>query len=130
MTKSQIPNSKRIFARASFVPGSPRKIRLVADAVRKLPAVAAIAVLKALPQRAAKTLLKVYQQALGNAKSSLALSPADLIVDSLQVHEGPRMPRRDAHAHGARFDSGTKHKRLTHIRLILTTKKEAHGAKS
>lgn len=121
---------QKIVAKASFVQGSPRKMRRVADAVRKLEVNSAIQALQALPQRAAKTVLKVYQQALGNAKNNFSLSPGDLAVDSLQVHEGPRFKRRDAHAHGARFNSGVRLKKMSHITLTLVGKKEAHGAKS
>lgn len=121
--------SKKIIAKAKFVKGSPRKIRYVADAVRGMEMTRAIQALKVLPQRAARVVLKVYQQALGNAKVA-AVSPADLVVESLQVHEGPRFKRRDVHAHGARFNSGIRHKKMAHITLILNDKKEVYGAKS
>lgn len=120
---------KKIVAKARFIKGSPRKVRYVADAVRGLEVARAIQTLKVLPQRAAKAVLKVYQQAVGNAKVA-AVSPADLVVESLQIHEGPRFKRRDVHAHGARFNSGIRHKKMAHITLILSDKKEAHGTKS
>lgn len=120
----------KIIAKAKFVQGSPRKMRLVADAIRNLDTTAAISVLKSLPQRSAKPILKVYLQGLGNAKHNFSFSPADLQVDSLQINEGPRLKRRDAHAHGARFDSGVRHKKMSHIVLSLVSKKEARGSKS
>src|SRR3972149_5061732 len=118
---------KTVVARASFVHNSPRKLRLVADAIRSLTPEKAVAYLKALPQAAAKPLLKVYLQGLGNAKNNMALSPGDLTVSSLQIEEGPRGPKKaDVHAHGARFNRVVRRKRMAHIRLELT---ELHSSK-
>lgn len=111
-----------IVAKASVVHNSPRKLRLVADAVRKLSPQDAVSQLRLLPQRAAGTLLKVYQQAIGNAKNNFKVSPAELKVKSLQVEEGPRGPRKaDVHSHGARFDRGVRRKRYAHVKLELVT---------
>ena len=111
---------KQVIAKASFVHNSPRKLRLVADAVRHLKPMEAIAQLKLLPQRAARPLLLVMQQAMGNAKNNMSLSPADLSIASLQIEEGPRTAKKaDVHAHGARFDRGIRRKRLSHIKIIL-----------
>jgi len=114
---------KKIIARASFLHSSPRKMRLVANAVRSLSPMEAVSQLKLLPQRAAKPLLKVYLQALGNAKNQYPDSLGDLKVVSLQIEEGPRGPKKaDVHAHGARFDRGVRRKRMSHIKLELAKK--------
>jgi len=112
---------KIIIAKASFVTTSPRKLRLVAAALRNAPLPKIVDQLRMLPQRAARELLQVVEQAIGNAKASANLSPADLKLDSMQVGEGPRFKRRDAHAHGARFDSGVRRRRMAHILVKLTT---------
>jgi large subunit ribosomal protein L22 len=115
--------SKKITARASFVHNSPRKLRLVADAVRKMNPEQAISMLRQLPHRAGKPVLKVFLQAIANAKNNFKVSPGDLSISSLQIEEGPRGPRKpDVHAHGARFDRGIRRKRLAHIRLDLIAK--------
>lgn len=112
-----------IKAKASFVHSSPRKLRLVADAVRGQTPDKAISYLTLLPQRAAKVLLKVFEQGLGNAKNNSQISPADLTVRSLQIQDGPRGPKKaDVHAHGARFDRGIRRKRFSHIYLELGPK--------
>ncbi|MDO8488033.1 MAG: uL22 family ribosomal protein [bacterium] len=111
-----------IVAKAKFTRGSARKLRWVADSVRKLPPLEAIAKLQALPHRAAKTLLPVFQQAMGNAKNNFSLSPEKLTIKSVQIGEGPRYKRRDVHAHGARYDSGIRHKKLSHILVELEVK--------
>lgn len=113
-------DKQTVIARASFTRHSPRKMRLVADAVRNMTPVAAMAQLELLPHRAAKTLLKVYKQGMGNAVNTFKLSPAELIVTRLLIEEGPKGPKRaDVHSHGARFGRGIRRKRMAHIRLEL-----------
>lgn len=113
-------DAKIITARASMLHHSPRKMRFIADAVRGMKPTQAIDYLTALPHRAAKTLLKVYQQGVGNAKNNFKVSPADLKVMSLMIEEGPRGPKKaDVHAHGARFDRGIRRKRFSHVKLQL-----------
>ena len=123
MTKSQIPNPKIVIARASFVRNNPRKMRWLAEAVKNLRPISAINSLKQMPQRGALTLARVLEQAKGNAKNNMALSPDKLIVQSIQVLEGPRVAKKsDVHARGARFGRGIRVKRLSHIKVILEEK--------
>ncbi len=118
--KLKIQGTKVVTARASFVRTSPRKLRLVADAVRKLDPNRAVEQLKLMPKQAARPVLSVFVQALANAKNNFQLSPADMRIANLQVHEGPRGPKKaDVHAHGARFDRGVRRKRMAHITLEL-----------
>jgi ribosomal protein L22 len=84
--------------------------------------------LRSLPQSAAKPILLVLQQALGNAKNNFSLSPEGLVITGLEIEEGPRYKRRDAHSHGARFDSGIRRRRTSHI--IVTLNANQHGSKS
>ena len=118
--KTKNTSQNIIKAKASFVHTSPRKLRLVADAVRGQSPTQAVLYLTLLPQRAARVLLKVFEQGLGNAKNNSQISPADLAIKSLQIQEGPRGP--DVHAHGARFDRGIRRKRFSHIYLELESK--------
>jgi len=132
MAKTQAINHKKIVARASMVQTSPRKLRRIANAVRGIKPMRAIELLQAMPQRAAINLLKVYQQAVGNAKNNFQMSPDSLKVVTLQIEEGPHGPKRmDIHAHGARYDRGVRRKRLAHIRLeLIEEPKEQSGTKS
>jgi len=116
-----------IIARANFVMGSPRKLRLVANAVRKLSPKTAIDQLKMLPKRAAGTLLAVFEQAMGNAKNNFKLSPEGLKIKSLQINDGPRGPKRMDRSHGARFDRGIKRRKFAHISLELEEAEKTHG---
>lgn len=114
--------TKTITARASFVRLSPRKLREVADSVRGISPAKAVDQLKLLPKRAARTLLDVFQQALGNAKNNFKISPETLTVKTITIQDGPRSKRRDAHAHGARFDAGTRKKKTSHVTVVLEAK--------
>jgi large subunit ribosomal protein L22 len=111
-----------ISARAAFVTMSPRKLRLISDAVRHLPLNSAINHLKLMPHAAARPVLLVLKQAIGNAKNNASLSPDNLTISQLVIEEGPRFKRRDVHAHGARFDSGVRRKRMSHIKVTLTSR--------
>ncbi len=111
-------NSKVIVARARWVRGSPRKLRWVAKSLGGLTPQQVVAKLKLTPARAARTLLPVFQQALGNAKNNASVSPGKLVVKSIQIGEGPRYKRRDK-SHGMRGDSGVRHRKLSHITVEL-----------
>ncbi len=114
---------KSIFAKSSFVRVSPRKLRLVADAIRGLSPLDAINRLKLAPKQAAKPLFQVFSQGVGNAKSNFKLSPADLVVKSLQIEEGPRGPKKMDKSHGARYDRGIKRRKFSHVLLELVSAK-------
>jgi large subunit ribosomal protein L22 len=115
-------DTKTVTARASFVRYSPRKLRLVADAVRGMEPTKVIDYLAVVSKRAARPLLLVFKQAMANAKNNFQLSPANMKVVSLQVEEGPRGPKRMDKSHGARFDRGIKRRKMAHI--ILTMKEK------
>jgi large subunit ribosomal protein L22 len=126
--KSEIQSIKIVSAKASFVKSSPRKLRLIANAVREMDPNKAVDHLKLMPWSAAQPLLAVFQQALANAKNNYQLSPADMKIVSLQVNEGPRGPKKaDVHSHGARFARGIRRKKMSHIMLELTERTQ-HGA--
>jgi large subunit ribosomal protein L22 len=112
-------NTQIVKAKSSFVRYSPRKLRLVVDAVRGLSPVEAISRLKLVPKRAAAPVMAVFSQALANAKNNFKLSPGDMKVVSLQVLEGPRGPKKMDKSHGARYDRGIKRRKFAHISLEI-----------
>ena len=95
---------------------SPRKVRLVADSVKKLTPIAALTQLSAMPKNAADDLAKAIQSALANAKQK-GIDEGALIFKTIEVGEGPVMKRwraiRSGSAHGYK-------KRMSHIRVVLT----------
>lgn len=120
--KTQISNNEFVVARAKYVRTSPRKLRLVANAIRHLRPEKAVDYLKVISKRAAAPLLRVFEQGIANAKNNFQVSPGDLFTKSLMVEEGPRGPKRMDKSHGARFDRGIKRRKLAHIYLKLAVK--------
>lgn len=101
-----------IYALSKNVKVSPRKVRLVADAVKGLFALEAMIKLEFLAKSAAEPILKTIKSALANSKKE------DLKIKNILVDEGLKMKRRDM-SHGARFGGGMIQKRTSHIKVIL-----------
>lgn len=95
---------------------SPRKMRLVADMIRKMKPMAAIQILEFTNKAAALPLSKAIKTVLGNAKSQ-NLDVEQMIFKSIEVNEGIKMKR---------FRAGTKgrakpyKKRFSQIKIVLT----------
>ena len=105
-----------IVAKTTFVAQSPRKMRLVADQVRGMPDVEAEALLQNLPHKAARLILPVLKQGIGNAVNNFSLKKETLKIKKIEIGEGSRQRRW-------RFvGRGRVHpilKRTSHINLVL-----------
>lgn len=111
---------------------TPRKLRLVADMVRRLPITAAQERLKFTPTRTALVLLAVLNQAVANATNNHKLAPESLRIKAIDVDEGRKYKRWQAVSRG-RAHGITK--RTTHIRVVLEGEpveraKQKYGTKS
>jgi large subunit ribosomal protein L22 len=95
---------------------SPRKVRLVVNAVRGMQVDEALAVLKYMPQHSARDVFSVIKSARANAENNLLMTPEDLYIKSIAADEGPRMKRIAARARG-RADRIVK--RLSHVTVTL-----------
>lgn len=82
-----------VTAKARYVRRTPRKARLVADAVRGLPVSEALTVLQFMSKNAAVDVAKVIKSAAANAEHNFNLNRDDLVVKALMVDEGPTMKR-------------------------------------
>lgn len=107
-----------------FIRTSPRKLRLVADAVRSLKPEEALLQLKFMRKRAALPLSKTIKQALANAKQTKGLSSDKLLIKEIQINEGPTYKRWRPVSKGA---AHSIMKRTSHIRIEL---EEQNGTKS
>ncbi len=108
---------------------SAQKMRLVADAVRKLSPTQAILQLKFLNKRAALALTKVIKQAIANATNNLQLDENGLKFHRLEIGEGPTYKRWQP------VSRGRAHrilKRTSHVLVILESQEKGrkHGTKS
>jgi large subunit ribosomal protein L22 len=104
---------------------SPRKLRLVVGLIKKMSPVDAIEKLPFASRRAAFDLGKVIKSALANATSQ-GVSEKDLVFKEIQIGEGPRLKRGKAASRG-RWHPFKK--RMSHIRVILTTVKKDEAKK-
>jgi len=101
---------------ARHVRMSPQKVRLVIDQVRAMDAMEALALLKFMPQRAAKPVYKVVASAVSNAEENLGMSREDLYIAKIFADGGPTRRWRRFGARG-RFKPILK--RTSHITVVL-----------
>lgn len=97
---------------------SPRKVRPVADIIKKMSPLTSLEKLPFIKKRGAEFLLKVVKSAIANA-SQRGIDPARLVFKEIQIGEGPRLKR------GQPVSRGRWHpvkKRMSHIKVILETK--------
>lgn len=72
---------------------SPRKVRLVADAIRGLSIEEALRVLQVSQKRAATPLMKTLQSAVANAVNNANLDRKDLTIGTIMVNGGQALKR-------------------------------------
>jgi len=94
---------------------SPKKVRLVIDLVREMPAVEAEIQLKHLNKKAAKELADLLHSAIDAAKNK-GFKDEDLYICETVCGEGRKLKRHHPNARG-RVNSFQK--RMSHIRISL-----------
>ncbi len=106
-----------ITATQKFIRTSPRKLRLVAQTVRKIESPQkAVAYLEMVPQKAGKVLGKVIRTAIANAANNLKLDPNSLSLKVIMINEGPTYKRGQPVSRG-RFHAIQK--KTSHATVIL-----------
>lgn len=100
---------------------APRKVRLVADLIRKKPVQEARTILEFTQKKAAKPLKKLLESAIANAKNNFHLDPSKLYIAKITVDEGPKYKRWMPRARG-RADLILK--KTSHITLVLKEMEE------
>ncbi|NPV88882.1 50S ribosomal protein L22 [Coprothermobacteraceae bacterium] len=103
-------------ATAKFIRVSPRRARLVVDEIRNKPVNQARAILKFMPNKAARFTLKVLNSAVANAVNNFGMREERLYVYRAYVDEGPRLKRLLPRAFG-RADIMTR--RMSHITVVV-----------
>ena len=94
---------------------SPRKARLVVDAVRGKRVMDAIALTGFLPQKTAKDVNKLLVSVAANAENNFDMDPELLWIKEIYANEGPRFRRFKAKARGR---VGRIVRRNTHMTVI------------
>ena len=106
----------RVSATAKYLRGSTRKARLITTAIKGKPVEEAAALLKFMPQSAARDIARVLKSATANAENNHNLSADDLFVAEAIADEGPTIKRGRPRAQGRWF---AIHKPMTHITIVV-----------
>ena len=106
----------QVSATAKYLRGSTRKARLVVQAIRGRSVEEAAAVLRFMPQHAAKDVARVLKSATANAENNLNLAADELVVIDARADEGPTIKRWRPRAQGRAFPI---HKPQTHITVTV-----------
>jgi large subunit ribosomal protein L22 len=104
------------YAKARFVRTSPRKARLVIDAIRGKESKEALAILKFTPNFAARLIEKVLSSAIANAENNHHMDADNLKVAKAFVDGGPMMKRVRYAPMGRGYRMV---KRLSHITIAV-----------
>jgi large subunit ribosomal protein L22 len=106
----------RISATAKYTRHSARKARLVTRSIVGRSVPDATAVLRFMPQGAARDVASVLKSAAANAENNHNLSPDDLVVVDAIANEGPTIKRGRPRAQGRYYPI---HKPMTHITVVV-----------
>ena len=121
----------QVSAKAKYIRMSPRKVRLVVNAVRGLEIADAQNQLRFMNKAAAEPVLKLLNSAVANAEHNFKLKPENLYIQAITADGGPTLHRWKARARGR---AAPIRKRTTHINIVLdekeaTVEKKAKPAK-
>lgn len=108
-----------IIAFSKSVKVSPRKVRLVADAIRKLSLKDALNSLSVIKKRGAVVLNKTLKSAVANAKNNAKIDEEKLIIKGIEISEGPAYKRFRPSTRGRVHPYK---KRTSNIKVILEGK--------
>jgi len=105
-----------VIASSKGVRISPRKVRLVADSIRKMSAEKALGVLSQIEKRGAYPLIKTLKSAVANAVNK-GLNKDSLFIKSLEVMEGQALKRYHPSSRGRTHPYKRK---SSHIKIVLS----------
>ena len=105
-----------VTATAKYLRGSTRKARLVTQVIKGRPVEEASAMLRFMPQKAARDVARVLGSAIANAENNYNLSADELVVADAIANEGPTIKRWRPRAQGRAFPI---HKPMTHITIVV-----------
>lgn len=108
-------------AQLSMIRISPRKVRLVVDAIRNKPVAQAISILGSTNKSASEPVLKLLNSAIANAVNNNGMEADSLYVKTTYVNEGPTLKRFRPRAQGRAFEI---FKRTSHITIIVSDERK------
>lgn len=102
-----------------YIHTSPRKLRLVADVVRKMAPVKALDILRVTPKAAAKQLSQALETVLANARQA-GIDDSRVNFKMIEIDESVAMRRFRA---GTRGRVKPYKRRMSHIKIVLSDEK-------
>lgn len=111
--------SMQVIARTQSVRISPRKVRLVADAIKRMPVDEALRALSLTANRPAAVLEKTIKSALANAVHNAQLEEKNMVIDRIEITESQALKRFHPSTRGRVHPYK---KRGSHIRVTLSEK--------
>ena len=106
----------QVTAKLNYLRIAPRKVRLVADMIRRKKVDDAKSLLNFSVKNANRPMLKLLDQAVANAKNNFQLDPSNLFISKIMVDEGPKYKRFQPRARGQAFEI---QKKTSHILIVL-----------
>ena len=103
-------------SKLSYLRISPRKVRLIANIIKKKKVEEAQAILSFTVKKGAGPLLKLLNSAIASAKSDFQMDPSNLYISKIMVDEGPKYKRWRARSRGM---ASPIQKKTSHVTIIL-----------
>jgi large subunit ribosomal protein L22 len=113
-------------AKINYLRISPRKVRVVLEAVKKMTVSKAMEQLQFMPKKSALPLLKLLKSAVANAENNFKLKKENLTIAEFRADKGSVLKRWMPRAQGR---ATPIHKFTTHVTLILEDKTVAEVKK-
>jgi large subunit ribosomal protein L22 len=108
--------SDGLLTAARHVRMSPQKMRLVIDKVRGGGIEEALAGLRFMPQRAARSVAKLIRSAAASAEDRCGVGAGELHIAQICADDGPRLRR---YRFGARLRIKPRIRQTSHITVVL-----------
>jgi len=111
-----------VISKLNYLRISPRKVRLVADLIRKRDAREAEQILRFTIKKGTGPLLKLLKTALADAENNFQLAKDNLYISTVIVNEGPTYKRWRPRSKGM---ANPIKKRTSHVVIVLEEKEKA-----
>lgn len=106
-----------VISKLKYLRIAPRKVRLVADLIRRKKVKEAQTILDFTIKGAAKPLSKLLKTAIADAHHNFQLDSSNLYISKIIVDEGPKYKRWKARSRGI---AAPIQKKTSHITLVLS----------
>ncbi len=115
-------NAKLVIAHARGLHIAPRKLRLVANMVRRMRVQDALVQLQFTNKKGADIVAKLIKSAMANAEHNFSFSPDGLFIESITCDGAQVMKRYMPRARGS---SSPLNRRMSHLHVTLEFKESA-----